>query len=171
MYAQEDQPFENYSGQKDLLTQERAIFTNENYAGFWLRVAAILIDLIVVVVASGILLSIVGIGFINTENPDALFGPILGFYGGFQVAVVLYFSLLESSKWQATLGKRAVGILVTDLAGQKIGFGRALGRYLAKFISGIILYVGFFMAGFTERKQGLHDIIAGTLVVKGSRGS
>lgn len=169
MYPQDERPHDNISGQKDLLSFESPIYTEADYAGFWLRFAAILIDLIVVMVAVGFLISLLGIGLMDSDDPDALFGPILGFYGGFQVAVVLYFTLMESSKWQATLGKRAVGIMVTDLEGRRISFGRALGRYFAKLISGLIIYIGFIMAGFTERKQGLHDMIAGTLVIKGNR--
>jgi uncharacterized RDD family membrane protein YckC len=78
----------------------------------------------------------------------------------------LYFSLLESSAWQATLGKKALGLEVTDLDGNRISFGRATGRFFAKFISSIILGVGYIMAGFTEKKQALHDILAGTLVIR-----
>jgi uncharacterized RDD family membrane protein YckC len=78
----------------------------------------------------------------------------------------LYFSLLESSGWQATLGKKALGLEVTDLAGRRISFGRATGRFFAKYISAIILMIGFLMAGFTEKKQALHDILAGTLVIR-----
>jgi uncharacterized RDD family membrane protein YckC len=78
----------------------------------------------------------------------------------------LYFSLLESSSWQATLGKKALGLEVTDLAGRRISFGRATGRFFAKYISAIILMIGFLMAAFTEKKQALHDILAGTLVIR-----
>ena len=78
----------------------------------------------------------------------------------------LYFALLESSAKQGTLGKMALGIRVTDLDGNRISFGRATGRYFAKFISAIILYIGFIMAAFTAKKQALHDIIASTLVIK-----
>jgi uncharacterized RDD family membrane protein YckC len=81
-------------------------------------------------------------------------------------AAWLYFSLMESSAYQATLGKRLVGIMVTDLSGQRIGFGRATARFFAKYLSQLILYIGFFMAGFTQRKQALHDLIASTLVVR-----
>jgi len=66
---------------------------------------------------------------------------------------------------QATLGKKLVGIQVTDLYGQRIGFGRALNRLLGKMLSALTLYIGFMMAGWTEKKQALHDIMAGTLVV------
>jgi uncharacterized RDD family membrane protein YckC len=73
---------------------------------------------------------------------------------------------MESSARQATLGKMAVGIKVTDEAGARISFGRAVGRYFGKFVSTIILLIGFLMVAFTEKKQGLHDKLAGTLVVK-----
>jgi len=78
----------------------------------------------------------------------------------------LYFSLMESSAWQATLGKKALGLTVTDLEGRRISFGRATGRYFAKIISSLILFIGYIMAGFTEKKQALHDLIAGTLVLR-----
>ncbi len=78
----------------------------------------------------------------------------------------LYYSLLESSAWQATLGKKALGLEVTDLDGNRISFGRATGRFFAKIISSIILGIGYLMAGFTEKKQALHDILAGTLVIR-----
>jgi uncharacterized RDD family membrane protein YckC len=78
----------------------------------------------------------------------------------------LYYALLESSTWQGTLGKRALGLEVTDLEGRRISFGRATGRFFAKIISALILWIGFIMAGFTEKKQALHDMIAGTLVIR-----
>jgi uncharacterized RDD family membrane protein YckC len=78
----------------------------------------------------------------------------------------LYYALLESSTWQATLGKKALGLEVTDVEGRRISFGRASGRFFAKIISTLILFIGFIMAGFTEKKQALHDIIAGTLVIR-----
>jgi uncharacterized RDD family membrane protein YckC len=62
----------------------------------------------------------------------------------------------------------ALGIIVTDLEGRRIGFGRATGRYFAKILSALILGIGFLMVAFTQRKQGLHDMIAGTLVVRGT---
>ena len=74
---------------------------------------------------------------------------------------------MESSAKQATVGKMALGIIVTDLDGRRIGFGRATGRYFAKILSALTLGIGFLMAGFTERKQALHDMVASCLVVKG----
>ena len=78
----------------------------------------------------------------------------------------LYFTVSESSAWQATLGKKMFGLSVTDMAGNKISFGKANARYWSKIISALILFIGYIMIAFTERKQGLHDIIAGTLVTK-----
>ena len=80
----------------------------------------------------------------------------------------LYFSLMESSSWQATLGKKALGLYVTDLEGNRITFARATGRYFAKLISSLTLLIGYIMAGFTEKKQALHDMIAGCLVMRKS---
>ncbi len=76
----------------------------------------------------------------------------------------LYEAILESSPRQATLGKMVLGLKVTDLAGNRISFARASGRHFAKYLSGAILFMGYIIAGFTDRKQALHDMIAGTLV-------
>jgi uncharacterized RDD family membrane protein YckC len=81
----------------------------------------------------------------------------------------LYESLMTSSKYQATLGKMAVKIMVTDENGKRLSFGRATGRYFAKMLSGIICYIGFIMAFFDEKKQALHDKIVKTYVVKKPR--
>ncbi|MGA9497765.1 MAG: RDD family protein, partial [Terriglobales bacterium] len=76
----------------------------------------------------------------------------------------LYEAFMESSSYQATLGKMIFGMKVTDLYGNRISFGRATGRHFAKWLSGMILGIGYIMVAFTERKQGLHDLLAGTLV-------
>ena len=112
-----------------------------------MRVGAYLLDILILLIPLGIvsLLPIVGIIF-----------NIVG--------VWLYFALQESSERQATLGKRALNIYVTDMQGLRISFGHATGRHFAKIISGFILCIGYMMAGFTQNKQALHDIIAGTLV-------
>jgi uncharacterized RDD family membrane protein YckC len=73
---------------------------------------------------------------------------------------------MESSAKGGTLGKMAIGIMVTDMTGNRISFGRATGRYFAKILSQMILMIGFLMAGFTQQKQALHDILAGCLVVR-----
>ncbi len=79
--------------------------------------------------------------------------------------VWLYYAGMESSGMQATLGKRVMGLKVTDVDGDAIGFGTATGRFLGKAISGLLLGIGYIMAAFTPKKQALHDIIAGTVIV------
>jgi uncharacterized RDD family membrane protein YckC len=76
---------------------------------------------------------------------------------------------LESSSWQATIGKKVLGLAVTDTEGRRISFGRASGRYFAKFVTNLIpLFIGYILTGFTERKQAIHDMIAGCLVLRGT---
>lgn len=81
-------------------------------------------------------------------------------------SMFLYNAIFESSKWQATIGKRVMKIIVTDEQGKRISFMRAFGRNAGKLLSGLILDIGYFMAGFTEKKQALHDIMAKTLVLR-----
>lgn len=148
------------------------------YAGFWRRFVAILIDSILFNIVFGVIGGALGVldvemaGTVGTNTStythqadasDAAQGVFFLVYLAVQW---LYFALLESSAKQGTLGKMALGIRVTDLDGNRISFGRATGRYFAKFISAIILYIGFIMAAFTAKKQALHDIIASTLVIK-----
>jgi uncharacterized RDD family membrane protein YckC len=74
---------------------------------------------------------------------------------------------MESSVRQATFGKSVMSLRVTDDGGQRISFGRATGRFFAKIVSGMVpLLIGYIMAAFTEKKQALHDLIAGTLVLR-----
>lgn len=129
------------------------------YAGFWRRFAAIIIDGLVV----GIPLSIV---FAPFGGNDITHGSYTGFGLLRSLIYLAYFALMESSSYQATLGKMALGIKVTDIDGNKLTFARALGRNAAKYISAIICLIGFIIAAFTERKQALHDLIASTLVVR-----
>jgi uncharacterized RDD family membrane protein YckC len=142
------------------------------YGGFWLRVVAYIIDTIILNVAFSALASVMGMGMMLpwAIDPDMAmaFGmsSILGYIVIMQVGTWLYYALLEASSLQGSLGKKALGMVVTDHDGQRIGFGRATGRYFAKILSGLILLIGFFMIGWTRRKQGLHDMLAGTLVYK-----
>ena len=142
------------------------------YGGFWIRVLAAIIDAIILrVVVTPINLIFGGLGLAGTMSGVPHFGlAILG--GGVTVVLLvfgpwLYEALMESSSYQATLGKMIFGMKVTDLYGNRISFGRATGRHFAKWLSGMILGIGYIMVGFTERKQGLHDILAGTLVRRG----
>jgi uncharacterized RDD family membrane protein YckC len=153
------------------------------YAGFWLRLVAYVIDgiildivigvpLIAILLGSGVLAGLSAAANNNEDSPQAILALL--FSGFFLVAILiafvviwLYSAYLESSTWQATIGKKALGLVVTDLEGQRLSFGRATGRFFAKMVSGFIpLAIGFIMAGFTERKQALHDFIAGTLVLR-----
>lgn len=143
------------------------------YAGFWRRVGAYILDTILVQVvtvaagfAVGILLGIVGAATGNKDLVQEVAGRLMAPVGFF--IAIAYYAGLESSSWQATLGKQALGIKVTDLEGRRISFGRAVGRLFGKIPSGLILGIGFLMVAFTERKQGLHDMMADTLVVKTS---
>ena len=79
---------------------------------------------------------------------------------------ILYFTFMESSKYQATIGKIALGLIVTDINGGKLDFSKAFIRNICKIISNVTMLIGYIMAGFTEKKQALHDMIASTLVVK-----
>lgn len=149
------------------------------YAGFWLRVVASLIDGVIIGIPVIILFALTGIsaalsGAIGAHGGDpsealaALFGAaFLAMFGIFIVARWLYFALMESSSWQATVGKKALGLYVTDITGQRVSFGRATGRNLGKFVSDLIpLAIGYILAGFTEKKQALHDMIASCLVLR-----
>jgi uncharacterized RDD family membrane protein YckC len=147
------------------------------YAGFWLRFVAWIIDYIVLRIASSILLLPFGASlglrqFLRNHRPTSPeeFVPLFTGMGRiFLLTIVLtwlYYALLESSVWQATLGKKALGLEVTDLAGNRIQFGRATGRYFARWLSVMTIGIGYIMAGFTDKKQALHDILAGTLVIR-----
>ena len=145
------------------------------YAGFWLRSLGLLIDALVVllgcVIIAFFILVLVFVAVVSTsghapaDNPTVWLGPVVILL----VLTWLYFAGLESSAWQATLGKRATRLQVTDRMGRRLTFGRATGRFFARAISAIPLLIGFLVAAFTPRKQALHDLIAGTVVVKRSR--
>ena len=144
------------------------------YGNFWQRFFASLIDgilgsIIAIVIAFpvGAVAGVVMSG--NGLNPnDAEFKLISGVIG-YAIGIIvgwLYSALQESSAAQATLGKKAMGLKVIGLSGERISFGRATGRHFAKMISQLILMIGFLMQPFTEQKQALHDMMAGTLVIR-----
>ena len=128
-----------------------------SYAGFWKRVGASLLDFIIIGIPLAIILVIL---FPGDDLSTSLQSSAVSF-----IVQLLYKALMESSAKQGTLGKMIVGIQVTDLFGQRISFGRAVGRYFASILSGLTLFIGYMLAGWTRRKQALHDMIAGTLVV------
>ena len=145
------------------------------YAGFWRRTAALFIDSMLVgvayyaIVIVGML--VIGIGGMGgLENIDSLGGGAIGgflavIYLAYPLVSGLYYIGMESSGTQATLGKMAVGIKVTDADGRRLGRGQALGRWVSHLLCYVTLYIGYLMAAFTDRKRGLHDMVASTLVV------
>lgn len=142
------------------------------YGGFWWRVLAYFIDSILLNVVSSLIGVMLGVGIgmqtvLMGGGRDAA-SDASAVLGGSVALLIswIYFAVMESSAKQATLGKMAVGLVVTDERGNRISFGRATGRYFAKILSAMILLIGFIMVAFTRRKQGLHDLIAGTLVWK-----
>jgi uncharacterized RDD family membrane protein YckC len=124
---------------------------NFTYAGFWIRVAANIIDSFVIWIFQFLVSLVVG------EIPISV--------GVFALVVwLIYYPAMESSSRQATLGKMAVGIKVGDANGGQLSFANALGRYFAKILSALTLYIGFMMAGWDPKCQALHDKIANTYV-------
>ena len=155
--------------------------TQHTYAGFWMRFVAAIIDGVLIGIVNLIILvpflGLVGLtaasraSDVDMESEGAgLMIALLSTYLISMLAVAvagwLYFALMESSARGATLGKMALGLRVVDLNGNRIGFGRATGRYFGKIVSSAIFCIGYIMAGFTQQKQALHDIMAGCLVVR-----
>lgn len=144
------------------------------YAGFWLRLLAYVLDsaLLGLVLGMTVLWPILENNHVGATPHD-----LLAFYNSgsrqataFQLLLELlgwlYFATFESSKWQATPGQKMLKLKVTNLAGERIGFGRATGRHFAMIISVLTFGIGFLMMAFTEKKQALHDMIAGCLVIR-----
>jgi uncharacterized RDD family membrane protein YckC len=154
------------------------------YAGFWLRVLAYLIDALIlglfavpIVVGGAMALGIGGILARIPRNGDPFsegIPPVFLLFIWFCVLVGLggtwlYHALLESSEWQGSAGKKALGLIVTDITGQRVSFGRASGRHFGKIVTSFIpLGIGYAMAGFTEKRQALHDMLASCLVLRKS---
>jgi uncharacterized RDD family membrane protein YckC len=157
------------------------------YGGFWIRVVAYFIDSIILLVLLGVLyFALTAVGLIDwttisaladqssmqpgAEPDPALVMELTRQMGVFYLCVVLlawlYDALLTSSPMQATPGKMVFGLRVATADGAPIGFGRATGRFFGKIVSGMIFNVGYLMVAFTSRKQGLHDMIANTVVVR-----
>jgi uncharacterized RDD family membrane protein YckC len=156
--------------------QSSQIFTDGpplEYANFWYRLAASLIDGIILGIPTYFLAFMMG-GFDMLGGIDQkyrTFGSVLAFSMGSSIPSIiinwLYFALQESSAAQATLGKRALGIKVIGGNGERISFLNATGRHFGKIVSSIILFIGYLMVLWDSRRQGLHDKMANTFVVKG----
>ncbi len=157
------------------------------YAGFGQRLLAFIIDGIIIGIVYTVILTpimtVIGLGIASeaqnmqglsedeaTAATVGMVGSILAAVGTAILAIyaiqLLYYAIMESSKYQASVGKLAMGIKVVDLNGNRVSFGTAFIRAIGKILSGAIMYIGYLMAAFTEKKQGLHDMIASTLVVK-----
>ncbi|HAG85466.1 MAG TPA: hypothetical protein DCL61_31045 [Cyanobacteria bacterium UBA12227] len=133
------------------------------YAGFGKRFLAALLDGIILSIINMIVSFVIGAVLGGSEGAALTVLSLTNLVG--LLIAWLYYAVQESSAKQATIGKQALGIVVTDLQNQRISFIQATIRYFSKIISTIILLIGYLMALFTEKKQALHDIIAGTLVV------
>jgi uncharacterized RDD family membrane protein YckC len=129
------------------------LHANVEYGGFWIRFVAAIID--------GILLMVINMLLLLIFGQESIIGNILSILLGWG-----YFAGMESSFNQATLGKKALGLKVVGLDGEKISFAKATGRYFSKILSALILLIGYIMAGFDAKKRALHDIIASTYVIK-----
>lgn len=152
------------------------------YAGFWLRFVAYFIDNIIIgFIEFVVVLPLLGLlgynlAFVSTlseiENADPeLLAPIIvSAVSGIALSAFLitwfYYALMQSSARQATVGKMALGLIVTDVNGERLTFARASLRYFSKILSSLFMMVGYIMAGFTDKKQALHDMIANTYVVR-----
>jgi uncharacterized RDD family membrane protein YckC len=129
------------------------------YAGFWIRLLAYIIDAVV--------LGVITFPLIQVLNSMGIAGDSTNVLG---IAISwMYFAVFESSEWMASPGKKVLGLIVTDDQGMRLSVGRATRRYFAKILSALLLGIGFFMIAFTARKQGLHDKIFHTLVLRKHR--
>jgi uncharacterized RDD family membrane protein YckC len=151
------------------------------YAGFWLRLLAYLIDhiLLGVVLGVAVMLAIAAVGVnyfrgmiegLRAGGDEYVFAVVSDIFVALLFALAvswIYHAWMESSEYQGTLGKMALGLIVTDMNDRRVTFGRASGRFFARIISNLIpLEIGYIMAGFTEKKQALHDMIASCLVLR-----
>ncbi|MEK4508489.1 RDD family protein [Paenibacillus sp. FSL K6-2524] len=141
MYDNRDSSKNNYDYQQGMIYRN----PNPEFVGFWVRLLAFLIDCVILEILT----------WFSPFNWVAEW--ILSF---------LYFTLLPCTAWQGTVGKLILSVKIVDEEGEKISYLRSIGRYLARFISAIILCIGFIMIAFNEKKRGLHDLMAGTYVIK-----
>jgi uncharacterized RDD family membrane protein YckC len=159
--AEEDEEFA-----PERVRRKKSREPRRGYAGFWKRFAAAFLDGIVLAFLGGAVGFVIGFGMGMAMGPNLDINQVqaVTFIAGL-IVQWLYYASLESSEEQATWGKRALHIKVTDDSGQRISFGRASWRWLAKNLMVLTLGIGFLMAAFTPRKKALHDYMASTLVV------
>jgi uncharacterized RDD family membrane protein YckC len=168
------EPSPDPSGRSETPRAEAAPVPRVVYGGFWRRAAAYIFDVLLLglVLDPVILQPLIARNGISPDDFYSLAGghtrQIIAIQLLFGFVAWVYWALLESSPWRATLGKKLFGMEVTDLYGRRISFARATGRHFAKNISLLMFGIGFLMAGFTDKKQAFHDILAGCLVVRKS---
>lgn len=151
------------TGQPLQYATPRRLGYDVNYAGFWWRFLAALIDGIIIGIPFRILDTMLENATMSEETIVIL---ALGLLVVQLVTYWLYDALMTSSTARGTLGKKWLGIQVSDLNGDQLTFGRATGRYFAKIVSYLTIYIGFIWAAFHPQKRALHDLIAGTVVTK-----
>ncbi len=144
------------------------------FAGFWLRAVAYLLDTVLISLAGGLIASFYPATFIKfpdaaaaASNPFASLPQLTPL--GFAItlgATWIYYTMFEASSWQATPGKRVMKIYVTDMVGQRPSVARVAARNVAKIISNLSFLVGYLVAGFTVKKQALHDMVTSCLVLR-----
>lgn len=136
-----------------------AMVGSTSYAGFWIRTLAYVIDTLILVVVSELILLPLRSLPEGAVPLIALFIPLL--------VCFVYMPAFWSSSRQATIGQMICGLKVVNaITGTRISVLHAFGRWLALLLAMSILFIGVIMVAFTERKRGLHDILAGTYVVK-----
>jgi uncharacterized RDD family membrane protein YckC len=154
---------------------ETEVYVSANsgqYAPVWRRLVASVIDIsaVLLVVMPGVVAFFWAVEVItNLLGMDREGGRFLAGIAAVLLGVIgnwLYHAKMQSSPRQATLGKYFMGLKVTGLDGERISFGQATGRHFAKFLSTFPVFAGFVIAAFTRKKQALHDMVAGTLVVR-----
>jgi uncharacterized RDD family membrane protein YckC len=139
------------------------------FAGFWIRVGAHFVDWAVLLIPWLLIQFLV-----RSIIPHPWYRPVEEYEAQIRILssicgilmMWMYYAVLHSSKWQASIGKKVLGLKVVDRNGNRISFGRATGRFFAWMLSFLILGIGFMMIGWTKRKQGLHDIIADTYIIR-----
>jgi uncharacterized RDD family membrane protein YckC len=137
----------------------------QQYAGFGQRIAAFFLDVIIQVVAGFIIVYVWALAFVANGIAEQGSLQLMSFALRCVIGWI-YFAAMESSPLQGTLGKLALGIKVTDAAGSRVTFGQATGRWFGKWVSTLILTIGWWMAAFTPKRQALHDMMAGCVVVR-----
>jgi uncharacterized RDD family membrane protein YckC len=148
------------------------------YGGFWLRYVAVLVDstllsivlYLIIIVVFGIMIGIYGINWIDPKQPqNEMIAKFLVFEGVLVLLSLILNGIYEIwmvARYGATVGKMLLRLRVTMVDGGNLSYGRSAARHFAKYVSGLILYIGYIMAGVDEEKRALHDRMCDTRVVK-----